>query len=693
MRNCQKKDRRTGPCRGRAFPLACVLHGALAFAAIGPAALAQQTGTQYQMREIVVSATRLHEPLPGTSTTVIDDEDLARMPLSTLPEIIGVEAGVQMRDLFGGTAGARATVDMRGFGAPGKQNMLILLDGRRLNDIDLAAIDYANIPRDSIARIEITRGNVGGVLYGDGAIGGVINIVTKPAVDLAPHYSADLSAASDVYREGNFSAAQAHGDFAVNAYGTFINGNGFRDNNNILQRSLVTEFQRRGASGDVFVRLNLDSQRIGLPGARLVTPTSSELDTNRRGATTPLDFALQNGIALTVGVTRRMSDDVEVVIDAGARRKDQDADFLTFQSYVDTDLTTWSFTPRARIDHDLAGLAVQTTAGLDFYYANYNSDRKQKPNTAPQHRYDARQFTTALYAQSRFALTDAVDAHLGVRIQRLDVTAGDLFNPDAPGAFGTGKNSLTDTEYAYAFNLGAAWRVRRDLELFGRIGRSFRLPTIDERIDTEDATSFALETQTSKDAEVGARFRIAGVEVHSSLFVMETRDEIRFNPELGGGFGTNSNFDPIRRIGWENSLETTIGDDLSLKLHFTLLKAKFTAGTFDGKDVPVVSDITAAATLGWRIGETLRLEALVNYVGERWLENDEDNTFPKTPDHLLVALKLQGEVGPLFWRATVNNLLDASYFNYGVASTTTAGRFNAYPQPGRTFRFRVGVKL
>ena len=56
------------------------------------------------------------------------------------------------RDLFGGTRGARATVDIRGFGAVGKQNTLFLLDGRRLNDIDLAAIDILRDRERAIPR-------------------------------------------------------------------------------------------------------------------------------------------------------------------------------------------------------------------------------------------------------------------------------------------------------------------------------------------------------------------------------------------------------------------------------------------------------------------------------------------------------------------------------------------------------------
>ena len=70
-------------------------------------------------------------------------------------------------------------IDMRGYGIEaGYQNIVINVDGQRLNNIDMSSQLIGSIPLHSIKKIEIIRGS-GSVQYGDGAMAGVINIVTK----------------------------------------------------------------------------------------------------------------------------------------------------------------------------------------------------------------------------------------------------------------------------------------------------------------------------------------------------------------------------------------------------------------------------------------------------------------------------------------------------------------------------------
>ena len=129
--------------------------------------------------EILVTATRFNEDardLPVNST-VITREEIARSPATTLPEILAQHAGIGMRDLFGNNA-SDSTIDLRGFGAAAGQNTLVLVDGRMLNDIDLSGVVWSSIPLSAIERIEIIRGGAS-VLHGAGAVGGLVNIITR----------------------------------------------------------------------------------------------------------------------------------------------------------------------------------------------------------------------------------------------------------------------------------------------------------------------------------------------------------------------------------------------------------------------------------------------------------------------------------------------------------------------------------
>jgi len=70
-------------------------------------------------------------------------------------------------------------IDMRGYGIEnGYENIVITVNGRRLNNIDMSPQLLSSIPLESIKKIEILKGN-GSVEYGDGANAGVINIITK----------------------------------------------------------------------------------------------------------------------------------------------------------------------------------------------------------------------------------------------------------------------------------------------------------------------------------------------------------------------------------------------------------------------------------------------------------------------------------------------------------------------------------
>ena len=188
-------------------------------------------GNKVILPPIDVSSSRLGGGITGSSTTIISSEDLQRAPESTLQDILSREAGIQTTSLYGGVNGTGTTVDMRGFGVTAPSNVLVLVDGRRFNDSDLTGFDFSLIPRNSIDHIEITRGNSGAVLYGDGAVGGVINIVTKNGVGAKPNARIEGAFGTFNTREDKISASTSYGPFSTAVFGNAFDSDGYRQNN------------------------------------------------------------------------------------------------------------------------------------------------------------------------------------------------------------------------------------------------------------------------------------------------------------------------------------------------------------------------------------------------------------------------------------------------------------------------------
>ena len=135
------------------------------------------------------------------------------------------------------------------------------------------------------------------MLYGDGAVGGVINIVTKSGVGLPPKARFEGAFGSFGQREANGSFSGSSGPWSASVYGLAMNSDGYRENNEYKQRSAVGDFRYTVQEGSAYLNLSGDDQDIGLPGARRVDPQvgMNQLVTDRRGATTPFDFAEQAG--------------------------------------------------------------------------------------------------------------------------------------------------------------------------------------------------------------------------------------------------------------------------------------------------------------------------------------------------------------------------------------------------------------
>lgn len=164
----QNPSRRAHAWRRLAFAVGCLAAGAAAADGGKPERLVTEP-----VRVEAVRPEDIPED-PSSFTTVIEMEEYAGES-KDIEEILGETVGVQVRR-FGGR-GDPSEISIRGSTS---SQVVVLLDGVRLNSPQSGGVDLSTIPVELVERIEVSRGG-GSLQTGSDAIGGVVNIVTKRA--------------------------------------------------------------------------------------------------------------------------------------------------------------------------------------------------------------------------------------------------------------------------------------------------------------------------------------------------------------------------------------------------------------------------------------------------------------------------------------------------------------------------------
>lgn len=116
----------------------------------------------------------------SVSSTVVTRKDMEARNVRTVEQAVSATEGVAVFRSRG-VGDSFAGIGMRGFNgrSSGQSRVLVLLDGQPINDAYLGGVDWNALPIDEVDRVEVARGPFSS-LYGGSAMGGVVNILTRP---------------------------------------------------------------------------------------------------------------------------------------------------------------------------------------------------------------------------------------------------------------------------------------------------------------------------------------------------------------------------------------------------------------------------------------------------------------------------------------------------------------------------------
>jgi iron complex outermembrane receptor protein len=653
-----------------------------------------QAATAQELDAVTVSASRLDTGVAGTPLYVIDRGQIEKSTARNISELLAGVPGISVRQIYG-TIGTAGTIDMRGFGPAASVNTLILVDGRRLNDVDLSSTDVGGVPLANIERIEIQPGG-GSVLYGDGASGGTINIITRQAQKSGGNIN--LAAGSFGTREATASGELVNNNIAVGVFGQHQETDGYRQNSDVKHDNAGINLRIKADQNEWYLLTQGGHLSSRLPGVRTVDPStgSNQLLDDPRGTNTPNNYGDENRYQGVLGWKRQINDNLVLTLDGGGRHKEQRS-FFDFGGgytvYTDTTLNTFSLTPRLRFDYDTGPLHHTLQTGFDWYHTDYTSLRGQAKNTAPIHNIDIDADTRSpyLFLTSQWQKTTL---SLGARHTRASQKNSDLYNPLAPGgAFDSQALPTSPRFRAEMYEIGLSQELLTGLTAMLSASRSVRLGTVDEtyQYDSNFLHVFSpLRPQIGHNLEGSLVYTQDKSHISTTVYQQKLRDEIQFNAVTFA----NENIAPTVRRGTTIAAGTEVLNNVTVNASYTYQRALFRDGTLRGKSVALVPEKLGFVGIQWQVTPHWDIALSDAYTGSQYFENDNSNTFgQKIPAHH----RLDSRAG-FKWKKfnagfTVANIADKKYYEYGVSSTSTPGKYNTYPMPGREYRFDLGYSF
>ncbi|GGB54862.1 TonB-dependent receptor [Shewanella inventionis] len=616
---------------------------------------------------IVVIGRNQTNPLNiAANVNVIDAADIEMSGANNLTDLLRGQSGIQVSDNNSG-----AVFSMRGFSASqAVNNTLILVDGRRLNNIDISAPSVESIPLNLIERVEILSGSAG-VLYGDQAVGGVINIITKAPTETAGGLQVS---------GGSFDTYEAKGDVSgsINEAwryflaGSYNKSDNYRDNNENETGSILGRIQYQTDVEDFFIEVNHYDNDRQTPGA--LTLAQYQDNPRQVASFSAGEYAHEITTALRSGYQYQLTN--VWALGADLTYSDSATNSFLYGSAGRIERDLLSFSPKATAHYQLPNGELALVTGIDVSRgeADFDTLYLQRNN---------QQTMQSAYVQASVPLTSSLFYVVGGRYSEVsdDLTDQLLYS-----------NGIELDNDAHALELGLNYRPSAEHRFYVRASDNFRFAKVDEQAYTPLDVQ-GLDPQTGRSYEAGWDYTTATQMLKINAYQLELEDEIVYDASLTDGpygGGANINADESRRFGVNTSYEVQLSKDWLMGASYDYIDAEFTQGENDGKALSWVAEHSGKAFISYDFADNWQTFVEAVYTGERYMEGDNSNAGDKLDSYVLTNLALTYHRDAWTASVRVDNVADEDYVGTGYYSLYGNGYYSG---TGRSFRITAGYRF
>ena len=509
-----------------------------------------------------------------SSKEIYTAKDIGQSGSFSIFDFLSQHTSINIQPQYGNKASP--FIDMRGYGPEaGFQNIVINVNGERLNRIDTVPQIIGNLPLKSIERIEILRGS-GSVRFGDGAMAGVINIITKNTVEHSLQTALGTQGAHSTilntgYQGDNFnimlnsSSEKNDGQIVADPSGDKAKSkNNFNKLSINLQptKNLTIDLSVLNTrNNDYFSNSLTKTQLLADPSQNGTGNeyTNNDYDTDSYSLKTSYQFNHNLGINMSY-----FKEDMSLYSQAYYGNSLQDYDTESFNISLPYHGEKYAFT---------SGIQV--------------TDGQRKDGVG-----DVTKKNKAIFVEAETQLTDAILISGGLRHEKVDFT----YN---------GTSSLKTEESLNAYEAGINYQINNQFSIFTNISHAYLAPDVDRFFigvgyPVVDRTFNAfIDPAKSNTINVGFNYK---EQHHSTLFTTyysDLEDEIVYNPNSS----LNENIDNSEKYGLEIQHTHMLGTKTSIGINYNFIKARIgrnAQGFIDGNDMPGVPKQTLIANVNYQ---------------------------------------------------------------------------------------------
>lgn len=588
------------------------------------------------------------QAISGSASTTISRQQLQDSGSTTLPQALQNWSDIQLHDTSGN--GSQVLIGMRGFGANASSNTLMLINGIPITNPDLAPPDLNSIPLQQIEYIEVINGSES-IIYGDQAVGGIINIVTRSNAKEAGELSCN---AGSYNQRACFGIVHlTHDTTTYNLSASLNHSDNYREHNQYDQGVVFGDLSHQYSAGIFKFDFKSANENMQYPGAL----TASQVFQNRRQASSSTNYFSDSSHLFHAQDNHILSDNINLVTDLAQRQMHGHG--ILFSPFTQSRMG-YFIKPQLSSKIDKTTL----TSGLDYqsdsYYLNsaygLTEDNQQK---------------ISLFSMINLAFTQHTTIIFGAR-----------------GALQNSKLN-TQSQYntinrAFVSNVGINHQISDKLHLYLRRAGNYRFPKADENAQTPPNVH-GLKTQSGVAYETGVEYNAASYSGKLNLFQLNLIDEIAYDPfqTPTQPFGTNRNLPPTSRYGLSLAGRRSF-EHIILGGQYNYVNARIRNGINAGNRIPLVSENVLRADSTFRFSEHWSSFVEGIFTGNQYPANDDANISEKNGGYTTYNFALNYKTNHLHTSFRINNIFNKYYYFYTVYQTDPIKEFY-YPAPTRNF--------